>query len=43
VLKTIGYDDVVSIEHEDRNYEGDDELVKRGFYISRDVLKPLMN
>ncbi len=42
-LKSIGYDDVVSIEHEDRNYEGDDELVKRGFYLSRDVLKPLMN
>lgn len=42
-LKSIGYDDVVSIEHEDRNYEGDEELVKRGFYLSRDVLKPLMN
>jgi sugar phosphate isomerase/epimerase len=43
VLKSIGYDNVVSIEHEDRNYEGDQELVKRGFYFSRDVLKPLMN
>jgi sugar phosphate isomerase/epimerase len=42
-LKSVGYDDVLSIEHEDRNYEGDDELVKRGFYLSRDVLKPLMN
>ncbi|MBC7876247.1 MAG: sugar phosphate isomerase/epimerase [Anaerolineales bacterium] len=42
-LKSIGYDDVVSIEHEDRNYEGDEELVKRGFYLSRDVLIPLMN
>jgi sugar phosphate isomerase/epimerase len=42
-LKSVGYDDVVSIEHEDRNYEGDEELVKRGFYLSRDVLKPLMN
>jgi sugar phosphate isomerase/epimerase len=42
-LKSIGYDDVVSIEHEDRNYEGDEELVKRGFCLSRDVLKPLMN
>lgn len=42
-LKSIGYDDVVSIEHEDRNYEGDEQLVKRGFYLSRDVLKPLMN
>lgn len=42
-LKSIGYDDVVSIEHEDRNYEGDEQLVKRGFYLSRDILKPLMN
>lgn len=42
-LKSVGYDDVVSIEHEDRNYEGDEDLVKRGFYLSRDVLKPLMN
>ena len=42
-LKSNGYDDVVSIEHEDRNYEGDEELVKKGFYLSRDVLKPLMN
>jgi sugar phosphate isomerase/epimerase len=41
-LKSVGYDDVVSIEHEDRNYEGDEELVKRGFHLSRDVLKPLM-
>jgi len=42
-LKFIDYDDVVSIEHEDRNYEGDEELVKKGFYLSRDLLKPLMN
>ena len=35
-----GYDYVVSIEHEDRAFEGDEELVKRGFYLSRDVLKP---
>jgi sugar phosphate isomerase/epimerase len=42
-LKSAGYDDVVSIEHEDRNYEGDEDLVKKGFYLSRDVLKPLMN
>jgi sugar phosphate isomerase/epimerase len=41
-LKSVGYDYVVSIEHEDRNYEGDEELVKKGFYLSRDVLKPLM-
>ena len=42
-LKSVGYDYVVSIEHEDRNYEGDEELVKEGFYLSRDVLKPFIN
>ena len=41
-LKSVGYDYVVSIEHEDRDYEGDEKLVKKGFYLSRDVLKPLM-
>jgi sugar phosphate isomerase/epimerase len=39
-LTAVGYDYVVSIEHEDREFEGDEELVKRGFYLSRDVLKP---
>ena len=42
-LKSVGYDYVVSIEHEDRDFEGDEELVKRGFYLSRDVLKPLIH
>jgi sugar phosphate isomerase/epimerase len=37
------YDYVISIEHEDRNFEGDEELVKRGFYLSRDVLKPFIH
>ena len=39
-LTAAHYNYVVSIEHEDRNFEGDEELVKRGFYLSRDVLKP---
>ncbi len=39
-LTAARYDYVVSIEHEDRVYEGDEELVKRGFYLSRDILKP---
>jgi sugar phosphate isomerase/epimerase len=39
-LTAARYDYVVSIEHEDRVYEGDEELVKRGFYLSRDLLKP---
>ena len=39
-LTAARYDNVVSIEHEDRVFEGDEGLVKRGFYLSRDVLKP---
>jgi sugar phosphate isomerase/epimerase len=39
-LTAASYDYVVSIEHEDRVFEGSAELVKRGFYLSRDVLKP---
>ena len=39
-LTAARYDYVVSIEHEDRVFEGSEELVKRGFYLSRDVLKP---
>lgn len=38
-----GYDYVVSIEHEDRAFEGTEELVKRGFLIARDVLRPLLH
>jgi sugar phosphate isomerase/epimerase len=38
-----GYDYVVSIEHEDRTFEGTEELVKRGFLIARDVLRPLLH
>jgi sugar phosphate isomerase/epimerase len=39
-LYAVGYDHVVSIEHEDRNFEGKEELVKRGFLLARDVLRP---
>jgi sugar phosphate isomerase/epimerase len=42
-LTAVGYDYVVSIEHEDRAFEGDEELVKRGFYLARDVLKPYIH
>ncbi len=38
-----GYDYVVSIEHEDRTFEGTEELVKRGFLIARDTLRPLLH
>ncbi len=37
-LTSARYDYVVSIEHEDRVFEGDEGLVKRGFYLSRDIL-----
>ena len=42
-LYRFGYDYVISIEHEDRKFEGTEELVKRGFLISRDVLKPYIH
>jgi sugar phosphate isomerase/epimerase len=39
-LHQVGYDGTVSVEHEDRNFEGSEELVKRGFLIARDAVKP---
>ena len=42
-LTSVRYDYVVSIEHEDRAFEGDEQLVKRGFYLARDVLKPYIH
>jgi sugar phosphate isomerase/epimerase len=42
-LYRVGYDHVVSIEHEDRSFEGTDALVKRGFLIARDTLQPLLH
>ena len=42
-LTAARYDYVVSIEHEDRVFEGSEELVKRGFYLARDVLKPYIH
>jgi sugar phosphate isomerase/epimerase len=39
-LYAVGYDHVLSIEHEDRRFEGDEDLVKRGFLLARDVLRP---
>ena len=38
-----GYDYVVSIEHEDRAFEGTEELVKGGFLIARDALRPYLH
>ena len=39
-LYRIGYEGDCIIEHEDRKFEGTDELVKRGFLLARNVLRP---
>ena len=39
-LYRVGYDKYISIEHEDRAFEKTEELVKRGFLLARDVLRP---
>ena len=36
------YDGVVSVEHEDRAFEGSLDLVKRGFLLARNTLRPLL-
>jgi len=41
-LYRVGYDYVVSIEHEDRAFEKTEDLIKRGFLLSRDVLRPYL-
>jgi len=33
---------VISVEHEDEEFEGSDELVERGFELARDTLRPLV-
>ncbi len=42
-LYEVGYDFVISVEHEDRSFEGTEEAIKRGFYLTRDTLKPLIH
>ncbi|MGI9584680.1 MAG: sugar phosphate isomerase/epimerase family protein [Acidimicrobiia bacterium] len=39
-LYRVGYDGVICVEHEDRKFEGTDELVKRGFLLARNILAP---
>ncbi len=39
-LHRVGYDGPIIIEHEDADFEATDELVKRGFLLSRDILAP---
>jgi sugar phosphate isomerase/epimerase len=42
-LYAVGYDGPIIVEHEDRKFEGTEELVMRGFFIARDTLKPLIH
>jgi sugar phosphate isomerase/epimerase len=39
-LYRVGYPGDCIIEHEDRKFEGTDELVKRGFLLARNTLRP---
>jgi sugar phosphate isomerase/epimerase len=41
-LYRAGYAGDCIIEHEDRGFEGTDELVKRGFIIARETLRPFV-
>jgi sugar phosphate isomerase/epimerase len=42
-LYAVGYDYVLSVEHEDRAFEKTEELIQRGFLIARDALKPYIH
>lgn len=42
-LYRVGYDYVISIENEDRAFEKTEDLIKRGFLLSRDILRPYIN
>lgn len=39
-LYRVGYDYVICVEHEDRDFEGTDELIKKGFLLARNMLAP---
>ncbi|MGO1973850.1 MAG: sugar phosphate isomerase/epimerase family protein [Propionibacteriaceae bacterium] len=41
-LYRVGYDGVLCVEHEDRDFEGTEELLKKGFLIARDTIRPLI-
>lgn len=41
-LRSVGYDGVLCVEHEDREYEGSEELIRDGFLLARDHLLPLL-
>jgi sugar phosphate isomerase/epimerase len=42
-LYAVGYTGVLSVEHEDRSFEGTEELVQQGFRVARDTLRPLVH
>ena len=39
-LYRVGYDGDCIIEHEDRRFEATDQLIKRGFLVARNILRP---
>ena len=41
-LYRVGYTGDCIIEHEDRQFEGTDDLLKRGFLVARDTLRPFV-
>ena len=41
-LYRAGYDGPIIIEHEDRDFEGSTEKIRRGFLLARDVLRPFV-
>ena len=41
-LYDVGYDFVLCIEHEDHNWEGSEDLLKRGFMMAKQHLAPLV-
>ena len=41
-LYRAGYEGDCIIEHEDRRFEGTDQLVKRGFLLARNILRPFI-
>ena len=41
-LYRSGYDGPIVIEHEDRQFEGSVDAIKRGFNLARDVLRPFI-
>lgn len=41
-LYGVGFTGTVAVEHEDAGFEGSDELVKQGFVLARNTLRPLI-